>query len=100
VVLKRKKEAGKVVGSTMSFLKKFKKNPCKWELLWHYFDSLVIILVAIPIAIYFWCEKYLDRSERCEDSPDGTHFDICRDLKNQCKWCGRIAMPRRDARGK
>ncbi len=56
--------------------------------------TLVDYLLAIPVAIYFWCAKRLDRSERCEDSPDGTHFYIVRDMKKQCKWCGRIEVPR------
>lgn len=62
--------------------------------------TLLDYLLAIPLAIYFWCALHLDRSERCEKSPDGTHFYICKDMKNQCTWCGEIAMPKRDARGK
>jgi hypothetical protein len=51
---------------------------------------LLDYLLAIPVAIYFWCAEHLDRSNRCKDSPDGTHFPICKDLKNQCKWCGSL----------
>lgn len=63
-------------------------------------DKIIDYLLAALIAIYFWCAKWLDRSERCEDSPDGTCFYTCRDFKKQCKWCGRIEHPHRDARGK
>lgn len=51
-------------------------------------------LLAIPVAIYFWCAEHLDRSERCKDSPDGTCFVICKDFKKQCKWCGKTEMAR------
>ena len=50
-------------------------------------------LLAIPLAIYFWCALHLDRSDRCEKSPDGTHFTIVKDFKKQCKWCGKIGGP-------
>lgn len=62
--------------------------------------TLMDHLLAIPVAIYFWCAERLDRSNRCKDSPDGTCFFIRRDFKSQCKWCGRIEVPHRDARGK
>ena len=62
--------------------------------------TLLDRLVAIPVAIYFWYAEQLDRANRCKDSPDGTCFFTCRDLKTQCKWCGRIEVPKRDARGK
>lgn len=55
--------------------------------------TLLDRLLAILIAIYFWCAKYLDRSERCEDSPDGTHFTMVKDFKKQCMWCGKIEVP-------
>ena len=61
--------------------------------------TLVDYLLAIPVAIYFWCAKYLDRSERCKDSPDGSCFYTCRDMKKSCKWCGRIEGHDRDASG-
>jgi len=52
--------------------------------------TLLDYLLAIPVAIYFWCAEHLDRSNRCEKSPDGTHFPVCRDFKNQCRWCSKI----------
>ena len=52
--------------------------------------TLVDYLLAIPVAIYFWCAERFDRSNRCEDSPDGTCFVICKDFKKQCQWCGKI----------
>lgn len=62
--------------------------------------TLLDYLLAIPVAIFFWCAEHLDRSNRCKDSPNGTCFFACKDLKNQCKWCGKIEIPKRDARGK
>ncbi|GAI57939.1 unnamed protein product [marine sediment metagenome] len=62
--------------------------------------TLLDYLLAIPVAIYFWCAEHLDKSERCKKSPKGTHFFIAKDFKSQCKWCGRIEVPKRDARGK
>jgi len=55
-------------------------------------DKLTLLdyLLAIPVAIYFWCAEHLDRSNRCEDSPDGTCFTICKDMKKQCKYCGKV----------
>ena len=55
-------------------------------------DKLTLLdyLLAIPVAIYFWCAEHLDRSNRCKDSPDGTCFTICKDYKKQCKYCGKI----------
>jgi len=50
--------------------------------------TLLDYLLAIPVAIYFWCAEHLDRSARCKKSPDGTHFFIAKDMKGQCKWCG------------
>jgi len=47
-------------------------------------------LLAILIAIYFWCAEHLARSDKCKKSPTGTHFYICKDFKNQCKWCGSL----------
>jgi len=52
--------------------------------------TLLDYLLAIPVAIYFWCAEHLDRSNRCKLSPDGTHFFIAKDMKPQCKWCGKI----------
>ena len=57
--------------------------------------TLLDYLLAIPVAIYFRCAAHLARSERCKLSPDGTHFYICKDMKTQCKWCGKI-----EARGR
>ncbi|MBA7633363.1 hypothetical protein ES703_40929 [subsurface metagenome] len=54
----------------------------------YYKISLLDYLLASPVAIYFWCAEHLDRSNRCKKSPDGTHFYICEDFKNRCKWCG------------
>jgi len=45
-------------------------------------------LLAILVAIYFWCAEHLARSDKCKKSPSGMHFSICKDFKNQCKWCG------------
>ncbi len=59
--------------------------------LWHYFD----FLLAIPIAIYLWCAKYLDRAEKCGSSPDGTCFYVVKDFKKQCRWCGKTEVPHR-----
>ena len=56
-------------------------------------------LLAIPVAIYFWCAKFLDRANRCEKSPDGSFFFTCHDFRSQCKWCGRIETPKQGARG-
>lgn len=51
--------------------------------------TLLDYLLAIPVAIYFWCAEH--SSERCKESPDGTHFYIVQDFKKgQCKWCGKI----------
>ncbi len=61
--------------------------------------TLLDYLLGIPIAIYFWCAKYLDRSDRCKDSPDGTCFAICKDFKKQCRYCGKIEFPQKDAGG-
>ena len=56
--------------------------------------TTVDYLWAIPIAVYFWCAQWFDRAERCEDSPDRTHFYIAKDMKKQCKWCGKIEEPK------
>jgi len=52
--------------------------------------TLLDYLLAIPVAIYFWCAEHLARANRCKDSPDGTHFIIVKDFKKQCRWCGKI----------
>jgi len=54
--------------------------------------TLLDYLLAIPFALYFWCAEHLARSDRCKKSPDGTHFFICKDFKNQCKWCGSLEL--------
>ncbi|GAI63583.1 unnamed protein product, partial [marine sediment metagenome] len=52
--------------------------------------TLLDYLLAIPVAIYFWCAEHLAKSDRCKKSPDGTHFFIAKDMKSQCKWCGSL----------
>ena len=52
--------------------------------------TLLDRLMAISVALYFWCAEHLGRSDRCKKSPKGTHFAICKDFKNQCKWCGSL----------
>ena len=52
--------------------------------------TLLDYLLAIPLSIYFWCAKHLARSDRCKKSPDRMHFYICKDFKDQCKWCGSL----------
>lgn len=62
--------------------------------------TLLDYLLAIPVAIHFWYVKHFDRSERCKDSPDGMHFYIVKGgILGVCKYCGKIEMPKRDARG-
>ncbi len=51
--------------------------------------------LAIPVAVYFWWAGHFDRSDKCKLSPDGMHFYIAKDMKPQCKWCGKI-----EARGR
>jgi hypothetical protein len=52
--------------------------------------TLLDYLLAIPVAIYFWCSEHFAWPDRCKKSPDGTHFYICKDFKDQCKWCGSL----------